>query len=259
MRLILFLCSFAIAQNLTMELLDVGQGLSFLLKNDSCSVLYDIGTPESRMDTILQNRGITELCAVVISHWHDDHYGGLKSIMGNMKIRKIAYANDIPLKGKKAMARDSLLKKVGLLGISLKEMARGDTLADLLPFTITALWPVKDDVKSTENGASLVLLVNDGNKSLLLTGDLGEQEERKLMKLDKELKADYLQVGHHGSATSSSAAFLWQLSPKETFIGVGVGNTYKHPRPETIIRLKAVVDSVNIHRTDLEGSVKMDF
>jgi len=117
------------------------------------------------------------------------------------------------------------------------------------------LWP-PPSTPVGENGASVVLRLEHGAGSALLTGDLDSLGERRLLDLSPTLSADLLQVGHHGSAGSSTLRFLAQVSPNRAFISAGKSNKYGHPTAGVLNKLIFVMgDSTAIYRTDLQGSV----
>jgi competence protein ComEC len=106
------------------------------------------------------------------------------------------------------------------------------------------------------NDNSFVLKITYRRRSLLLVGDAEAEEESILLgstdKADR-LKADVLKVGHHGSRTSSSPAFLAAVGPKEAVISVGRRNRFGHPHPSTLEALKAA--GARVWRTDIDGAV----
>jgi len=248
---------------LHLEMLDIGQGLSFLIRGKDCDVLYDAGTPNSGIDTMLQNRGVKSLCSVILSHWHNDHVGGIPALAkmaknGELQIKRVLYAHDVPLEngtGGTARFRDSCLVLLEQAGIETKVVSRGDTLADFLPWTARILFPAEDN-SITENNASIVMRISDSQNAFLFMGDLEETQEKRLLELEPLLTAFALQTGHHGSRTSSSWDFLAQVQPKMAFISAGKNNSYGHPHPETLAKLILVLpDSTQIYRTDRDGSV----
>ncbi|MBE0696891.1 MAG: lamin tail domain-containing protein, partial [Anaerolineaceae bacterium] len=103
------------------------------------------------------------------------------------------------------------------------------------------------------NAASLVLLINHGEISFLFTGDIESAGETQVIARGTPLAADVLKVAHHGSDTSSSAAFLQAVSPQESIISVGRDNSYGHPSADTLTRLGAV--GSRVWRTDHSGSI----
>jgi len=254
-------------EKLRLEMLDVGQGLSFLIRGKDCDVLYDTGTPNSGIDTMLQNRGVKSLCSVVLSHWHNDHAGGIPTLAkmaknGEIQIKRMIYARDIPLESEASGAsrfRDSCLFFLEQAGIETKVVSREDTLADFLPWTARILLPM-EEASATENNASVVMRISDSQNAFLFTGDLEAKQEKILLEREPLLTAFALQVGHHGSKTSSSWDFLAQVQPKMAFISAGKNNSYGHPYPETLAKLKIILqDTTQIYRTDRDGSVSVEW
>ena len=243
-----------------MEMLDVGQGLAFLIQAPKCAVMYDAGTKKSGIDTMLANRKIGKLCSVILSHWHEDHAGGLPVLAKmvkdkKLKINRLLVSHDYRLKSK---LRDSVVAEFERLNIPIYEKHRGDTIGDFAPFTARVLWSKQNDSSVTENGTSMVVYLSGGKRNFLFTGDLEAKQETVLLALEPNLKVHVLQVGHHGSRHSSSAQFLAQFKPQKAYISAGKSNRYKHPHKETIERLNAIMPDSNIFRTDILGSVKFE-
>ena len=106
---------------------------------------------------------------------------------------------------------------------------------------------------SDTNDTSLVLRIDYGATSFLLTGDMEADAERDLVNSGANLKVDVLQVGHHGSSTSTSYVFLNAVLPEMGIISCGVNNKYGHPHEETLSILRDA--GVNVYRTDLLGTI----
>ncbi|MBR1745634.1 MAG: MBL fold metallo-hydrolase [Fibrobacter sp.] len=135
------------------------------------------------------------------------------------------------------------------------EGSRGQSLniGDAPRFDV--LWP-PDYVREGGNPASVVVRVEFGAASLLLTGDLDSAGERRLLELSPTLSAGLLQVPHHGSAGSSSLRFISRVAPDYAVVSVGAGNAYGHPREEVVRKYAYVLgDTARFFRTDLQGSV----
>ncbi|MDR2555789.1 MAG: MBL fold metallo-hydrolase [Fibromonadaceae bacterium] len=256
--------SFEKTDRLYIEMLDVGQGSAFLISGKNCSSLYDTGTPKSGIDTMLQNRGVSTLCSVVLSHWHNDHVGGIPALAemaknGKLSISRVFFTKDSLLSGSGARFRDSCLMLLKGAGITYSEISRGDTLADFLPWTARVLFPTGDN-SLTENSSSLAIRISDSQNSFLFMGDLEAEQEKSILELEPLLTATALQVGHHGSGTSSSWFFLAEIQPKMAFISAGRGNSYGHPHPETLAKLHLILpDSTQLFRTDKQGSTTVEW
>jgi len=237
-------------ERLYIEMLDVGQGLSFLISGKNCSSLYDTGAPKSGIDTMLQNRGVNTLCSVVLSHWHNDHAGGIPALAemvkkGELRINRVLFAKD----SLATQFRDSCLMLLSDAGVAVGEISRGDTLADFLPWTARVLF-----------SHDIAIRISDTQNSFLFMGDSEEEQEKSILELEPLLTATALQVGHHGSRTSSSWGFLAQIQPKMAFISAGKNNSYGHPHQETLAKLRLILqDSTQIFRTDKEGNIGMEW
>ena len=260
---------------LHLTFLDVGQGLAVLLEQGGRFALYDAGPDSSGIADTLEARGIRELDWVVLSHNHRDHVGGFVELAGGplaggattvAKVRVGWLFVGPDTAG--GVWRDSVLYVALRQGIPVDTLVRGDVLSlgsgastgaagEESP-QLRVLWPIEDDVVEGNHG-SVVLKVSWGAGSALLTGDLDSLGERKLLELSPTLSAGLLQVPHHGSAGSSSLAFLAQVSPEYAVVSVGDGNPYGHPAQAVSQKLKYVLgDSLRFFRTDLQGSVSFE-
>ena len=165
--------------------------------------------------------------------------------------------------------RDSVLRVARRLGVPVDTLYRGDMCGpvsgsggesgqisgsgDAPRFDV--LWP-PDYVREGGNPASVVLRVEFGVASLLLTGDLDSAGERRLLELSPTLGAGLLQVPHHGSAGSSTLAFVARVAPDYAVASVGAGNSYGHPAMAVVRKYAYVLgDTARLYRTDLQGSV----
>ena len=115
----------------------------------------------------------------------------------------------------------------------------------------TFIGPVEEYSDTNDN--SLVLRLTYGDKSFLFTGDMEREAENDLLDSGVKLSSDVLKVGHHGSSTSTSYRFLYEVSPEIAVISCGEDNSYGHPHEEVLSRLSDA--DVTVYRTDLDGSV----
>ncbi|HSQ42825.1 MAG TPA: MBL fold metallo-hydrolase [Fibrobacteraceae bacterium] len=240
-------------EQLRVDFIDVGQGNACLLRRGDHAMLLDAGPDSAGLLDSLQNRGVDSLDWVLLSHGHRDHCGGLWELLGHVPIGRIWVGPDTAT----LWTMDSVRHQASLEAVPLDSLFRGDTLPNLSPWKARILWPARG-ARVSENGASLVVLIKSGCASLLYVGDLEQEQEAVLLQLEPDLHAAILQVGHHGSATSSSLAFLGQVGPEQAVICVGANNPWGHPRAETLARLALVLgDSSHIWRTDLDGSLAL--
>lgn len=118
---------------------------------------------------------------------------------------------------------------------------------------MTALAPASDAIYSDLNDYSLVLLVTCYTNTLMFTGDAEMPSELDMQRLNLNLDADILKVGHHGSENSSTEEFLKAVSPKVSVISSGAGNKYGHPTADALDRLDAI--GTKVYRTDTAGTI----
>lgn len=270
---------------LRVTFIDVGQGLAVLLDYGGRYAMYDMGPDSAGVMDTLAARGVDTLEWVLLSHNHRDHAGGFMEIAGSVRagdgllrvgnaprvhVRRLYVGPDTS----GGFIRDSVLTLARGFGIPVDTLVRGDALGlvaggdcaddgeDRGQFSgsgdaprFDVLWP-PDYVREGGNPASVVVRVELGAASMLLTGDLDTAGERRLLELSPTLSAGLLQVPHHGSAGSSSLRFIAQVAPGYAVASVGAGNNYGHPR-EDVVRKYAYVlgDTARFFRTDLQGSV----
>jgi len=239
------------SSTLQIECIAVGQGNACLLRDNGQAMLLDAGPDSAGLLDSLRARGIDTLDGILLSHGHRDHCGGVWDIADSLVIKQIWVGKDTVFE----WSMDSTLRVASHLGIPVDTLSRGDTLPALGPWQSRILWP-PSNVMVGDNGASLVVLVGEGSASFLYVGDLGFEGEAGVLAREPDLHAALLQVGHHGSATSSSIRWLGQVNPDYAIICVGANNDYGHPTAETLARLQLVIgDSSHILRTDLDGTV----
>lgn len=239
-----------------MHFLDVGQGLSVLFESPSNGkfALYDSGNDSTGFWDTLKVRGVRHLNWALISHWHRDHAGGFLEWDGSISIDTLFYGADTG----GFWLRDSILKLAARHGTVAKKALRGTEIG-CGTWSCRILW-TPEFQKIGGNGSSAVLQISDGKYKALFTGDLEKDGESGLLEMTGDLRANLLQVGHHGSKTSSSLPFLEQVAPEYAIVSVGKKNRYGHPAKSTLQKLSFVLgDSSRILRTDRNGSITVEW
>ena len=244
-------------RGLALHFLDVGQGDGAVLRTPGGRwIVIDAGPAGQHTDAgrrvvipFLERNGVRALAAIVVSHAHADHVGGVPALLGRFPVGVVLEpAGPVP---------DPAYAE--LLGALDREHipwhpARGGERFTLDGVTFTILHPAADwhgwgeDV----NEDSVVLLVEFGAFQALFTGDAGFPAEAGLRARLRPV--DLLKVGHHGSRGSTSGELLDSLRPVAAVISVG-RNDYGHPSPETLARLEA--RRVPVFRTDTDGAVSV--
>ena len=231
--------------------IDVGQGDAILIETDNVTILIDGGV-RSAGEIVVQylvQRGIRELDLVIGTHPHADHIGGLIEVLRNFKVHSVIDAG-VP---HTTITFDDYLTEIEkqvAAGHCSYETPQGQVVT-AGALTLTVLGPGRDLGSLNDN--SVVARVDFGRTSFLFTGDAERASEEHLLSLGVNLGADVLKVGHHGSRTSTTPAFLQAASPAHAVIQVGEGNRYGHPNEEVLQRL--VSAGVSIYRTDQHGTV----
>ena len=231
-----------------MHFIDVGQALSVLVECDGQFMLYDGGNVDdgSLVVSYLRNQGVEELQYVFCSHAHEDHVGGLAAALACFPANHV-YS---PVTEASTQCFQAFVKDTRQQGLQVEVPAVG-TVWQLGSAAVTMLGPVAQ--YSDTNDTSIVLRIDYGSTSFLLTGDMEKTAETDLVNSGANLKADVLQVGHHGSSTSTGYLFLNAVLPEMAVISCGVGNKYGHPHEETLSILRDA--GVNLYRTDLQGTI----
>ena len=228
---------------------DVGQADSILVCSGGETMLVDagdIGGGDAVVD-YLKSQGVEKLDYLVMTHPHADHIGGMPEVLEAFPVGTVILPD--------AEAATKLYTRV-LESIFEKELAvqqpiPGDSFS-LGEAQCLILGPAALDYEELNN-FSVVLKVTLGDTSFLLTGDAEAQAEQDILDTGADVQANVLKVGHHGSYTSSSQAFLDAVHPQMAVISVGEGNSYGMPHKEPLQRLRDA--GIRVLRTDQLGPI----
>lgn len=225
--------------------IDVGQGDAALLLSGGQAVLIDAGTAESASALVryLEERGVRSLYAVIASHPHSDHIGGMAAVLSAFPAEHFYMGPET----QNTAAYEDMLDALEAQGVQPAIPADGDTLRLDSGATVTFLGPADDVSAENMNDRSLIALFSTGTEQVLFMGDAEAAAEQSLLAHHPELTCDILKVGHHGAATSSTPAFLSAIQPSVAVISCGVDNDYGHPSDQTLQNLSlAGVDDIRI-------------
>ena len=204
----------------SVTILDVGQADAILIRQGGAVALVDCGLDE-RVVTALVRNNVHHIDAVFVTHWDEDHWGGLPDVLEQFSVGTIAVAANA--------LEDAPAEVLNRSGVEYRQVRRGDTV-DIGAFCARVTWPF-ESVDGEGNEDSLVLLLSyaQEGKSLrmLLTGDAELDQEREFAREVGDI--DVLKLGHHGSKVSVDGELLDVLKPELSIASAGEGNRYGHP------------------------------
>lgn len=246
-------------RTLSIHVLDVGQGDAIALRTPVGRWLLIDAGPRALSGNagrrvvapFLRHRNVTSLAALVVTHGDADHVGGAAYVAGE-------FAPALVLEPGQPLGSRPYIEFLGAVdsaGLRWRAARAGDTLR-LDGVTIAVLHPssawVERQFEPNEN--SVVLRVSYGCFDAMLMGDAGEPVEELLR--ETKVEADVLKIGHHGSSSATTDAWIDAVRPKVGVISVGRRNRYGHPAPEVLRRLAD--RHVRLWRTDRDGPVTIE-
>lgn len=251
-------------REMQVHFIDVGQGDSALVITphgrafmiDTGGIReggYDIG----RMVDVpyLWHYGIRELDYIFLTHAHDDHAAGVRGILAKIPVRAICIGHEGTADYLRAFGRGEAGKVEKLL-VPLKEHESWelDGVKIEILYSPELARGQKSQLQATGNEFSNLIRVSYGKASFLFTGDLVQAQEEQVLSSGVNVESTVLKVGHHGSRTSSSEAFLQGVKPRWAVISCGYNNSFGHPHKEILERISACTKA-EILRTDKQGAI----
>lgn len=240
---------------------DIGQGDAVLVRDPAAPdhvMLVDTGADSAALLACLERFEVTRLAMLVLSHDDHDHVGALPAILDRVDVALIA-----PTVQGEATASRSVVRQLVAAGIPTRVGAAGDAgglgAVDGMTAKNTGLqWAVlapESTARPAEsNAASLVLRVDVAGSSLIMLGDTGAEEQRRLRARYPQLEVDVVKVSHHGSR-DQDPGLIAELAADWGIISVGAENGYGHPVPATIAEFSRA--GTRILRTDRDGAVAL--
>jgi competence protein ComEC len=230
---------------------DVGQGDSIFIDTDGLDVLID-GGPRSVGSALmgyLSDLGVSEIAYVVATHPHEDHIGGLVTVLNSsITVGAVLYNGE---SATSQVYQDFMRHAQSKITI----VQRGQTYILSTNVNFTVLNPIQPLEFSDVNSNSIVLRLQVGNVTFLFTGDATLEAEESMMAAGLNLESQVLKVAHHGSRYATSAEFLEAVNPTYAIISAGLGNPYGHPHAETVQRLLA--KGITVYATYASGTIVM--
>ena len=234
------------AAEFTFTMLDVGQGQCLIFQADGEATVIDCGgVPDESGETAaryLQSYGVFQIDNLVLTHYDSDHVNGAIRLLTREKVGTLW----LPDSEDESGWRDRLLAAATERGCRT-EFVRQDAA---IAHGVTLFAPV-----SAKNGndAGVCCLASAGEYDILITGDLSQFAEYRLLSLHALPETELLVAGHHGADSSTSAALLELVNPETVAVSVGAENRYGHPAAETLERIAEI--GAEVYRTDLQGTI----
>jgi len=255
--LLLFWLYWRQPENLEVDFLDVGQGDAILIKAPAGqNILIDGGPDKAVLKRLAENLPWwdKQIDLMILTHPHDDHVSGLIDVIKRYQVKEILYSGVIH-NSPNFLAWLELIKNKK---IKLTIIDRPQTVKLSQNCQLDIIYPQESflgqEVENLNN-TSLTFKLIYGQTKFLFTGDLEQLAEEKILASAVNLQADVLKVGHHGSDTSSSQAFLDKIQPQLAVISVGKDNDFGFPSLRVIKRLERL--GAQILRTDQAGTIKL--
>jgi len=237
---------------------DVGLGDAVLVQGRRAAVLVDAGWAvpgrgDRGRDTVLPGLralGVDRLDLLIVTHVDADHIGGAASVVAALPTAEVW----LPPGAAGSPAAAPLRAAAAGRGTRLRERTAAPGRERRGDLRLRVLWPPARPPPGERNEGSLVVRVAAGERSILLTGDIGVESERALLGGEATLASDWLKVGHHGSRGSSSAAFLARVRPRSVLVSAPCRGRPGLPHPQTLARLRAV--GARLWWTGRDGAVR---
>ena len=242
------------SNSLKIHFINIGQADSILIQQGKEAMLIDGGTIFNADDVVdyIRTQGITKLKYVIGTHFHDDHAGGLGSVIWNFKVGKVFLPKTNYTIPEIIVLRVAMFfKRVALVYPSFgSTYALGNASFTFL--SRLGKYSSKMDM-DTINNNSLVIKMRYKKNTFLFTGDAEELAEADLVASGCNLKSDVMKVGHHGSSTSTTEPFLNSVNPRYAVLTAGNESWSLLPAEVAIKRYEA--KKIPIYRTDESGTV----
>lgn len=236
--------------------IDVGQGDSELirLKDSGIDILIDAGTRSTKQELAdyLKELGVDDIDILIGTHPHEDHIGGMAKIIEEFPIGTLYLPETSDEMTPTTKTYESLLDAAENKNVTVRTAAAGDVLLEQGNTSFKVLSPSHTDYDNL-NDYSIVTRLKVGDTAFLFQGDAETPVEEEILDSGADVSCDVIKLGHHGSSTSSSRAYLEAANPSAAVISCGVGNEYGHPHRETMDLLEKL--SITPYRTDTQKTL----
>lgn len=240
-----------VTDDLLVHYIDAGQAdatlFQYVHQDVPYTVLFDAGDwNKTDVVSYLHDQQVTTIDLIIISHPHADHIGQLPQLMDEFTVDEVWFSGNTAASNTFQQAAEAVLDS----DADYYEPRAGETF-DVGSLGIEVLHPSTLTEKLNED--SISVRITYGNIAFIFTGDAYKNEEREMVERTEDLSAHILQLGHHGSHTSTDELFIDTVQPKVAIYSAGVGNSYGHPHTETIQTIRDA--GIDLYGTDVHGTI----
>lgn len=237
--------------DLQVHYIDAGQADATLLQHEHegtpYTILFDAGDwNKTDVVSYLHTQNFSTIDLIIISHPHADHIGQLPQIMEEFDVDEVWFSGNTTSSNTYQQAAEAVLKS----DADYYEPSAGESF-QVGSLEIDVLHP--SSLTGGLNEDSISLRMEYGDISFIFTGDADKQAEKQMLQQTNHIQAQIVQLGHHGSNTSTDKQFIQEVQPEVAIYSAGAGNSYGHPHQETLDTLEA--QQVDIYGTDVHGTV----
>ena len=244
---------------LTVKVLNIGQGDSILIQTGEKTVLVDTSDVDERdkLRAELKKADVKKIDTIILTHPHADHIGGMDVVLDEYPVGMV-YDNGMPSTSKLFLGyvkklKEKKIERKGLVAGDRVDLGGGAVFEVLAPSAQLVKEGNVKGYKHDPNNESVVGRLVYGNFSMMLTGDAEKKEEQEILAAGSSVQSTILKSGHHGSKTSSSADFLRAVRPEAALISCGMNNDYGHPHKETMKKYHAL--DIPVYVTAENGTI----
>lgn len=220
---------------ITLTAIDVGQGDCVLIQSDTHKILIDAGWGYDDVADYLADKGISRINKIVATHGHADHIGGLVGVLQRKDVDKVLYNGQTHTTNTFEKFIDAVMESEA----DYHEPSRGESF-ELGDMTLEILHPEDSaaDYEGHLHDMNIVARIVYGDFAAVISGDIEQDKELEILKSGVEVAAQVLELGHHGSSTSSHPEWIEAMDPELAFWQAGEDNSYGHPHDETLTTLE---------------------